>query len=149
MVFFMFCTNPPLGVPPSKVTQEGGTRPSKSFFHSYDFYSTLMIFIPHTFSDWHMTLWEPFKKKRGLSPVLALLLWEGIYVNSCCTKVIKDVLKYNFEIFPSWMIQKIFQMQWKASCSIDSIRLVCLIFNHEKYHFLLELLSYGFLSSSF
>ncbi len=50
---------------------------------------------------------------------------------------------YNFEIFPSRLDQRMLQMQWKVSFSLDSIRLVCLIFNHEKYHFLLELLSYN------
>ena len=34
------------------------------------------------------------------------------------------------------------QMTWKASFLLDTIRLACFIFNQEKYHFLLELLSY-------
>ncbi len=40
------------------------------------------------------------------------------------------------------MDQRMFQMKSKAPFSIGLIRLVCLISNHKKYHFLLELLSY-------
>ncbi len=64
-------------------------------------------------------------------------------MSSFCTKAIQDVLKYNFEIYLSWMGQRMVQLQSKASFSIGSINLVCLIFNHKKYHFLLELLSFG------
>ena len=57
------------------------------------------------------------------------------------TKGIQEVLKYKFEIYLSLMGQGMPQMQSKALFSIGSIRLVCLIFTLEKYHFLLELLS--------
>ncbi len=63
-------------------------------------------------------------------------------MSSFCAKVKQDVLKFNFEIFPSWKGQRMVQMQWEPPFTSDSIELVCLVFNHEKYHFLLELLSH-------
>ena len=63
-------------------------------------------------------------------------------MSSFCTTVIENLLKYNFEIFHLWRGQKMLQMQWKTSFLLHSIRLMFLIFNHEKYHFLLEPLSH-------
>ena len=61
--------------------------------------------------------------------------------SSSCTKVIQDVVKWNWKIFPSLICKRMPQIQLKTWFVLDSNRLTCLTFNHEKYHFLLELLS--------
>ncbi len=60
-----------------------------------------------------------------------------------CTKVIQNILKCLIEIFPLWLSKGLLQLCSKAWLLLDSNGLAGLIFYHEKYHFLLELLSYG------
>ena len=92
-----------------------------------------------------------FSLKSNSGQVLALIsiakaytgriFWLGIRMSVFCTKVIQDVLKSLFEIFPLWMSKIILQITSKALFLQLSNGFVGLIFNHKKYHFLLELLS--------
>ena len=58
-----------------------------------------------------------------------------------CTKVMQTFLKQKYEIFSDGIYKIILGNGWRHIFLIDSKCIVSLIFYHEKYHFLLEMLS--------
>ncbi len=59
-----------------------------------------------------------------------------------CTRVMQTVLKQKSEIFPDGILKIILGNGLRHIFLIHSKCIISLIFYHEKYHFLLELLSY-------